>query len=344
MRRYLLSLILVIPAFVLSGCKPGDSPGPGNSGSDSAAIVEEGEVVARVNGQPITEETLQLVSEANRRANIPRDKLIDELIKYELLYQEAVSKNLENNPKTAQQLQFMRRSILSQAAMQDFMANTEISDAEVQKEYEQSYGSSGQEEYRARHILTKTEDKAKEVIQKLKEGGNFEALATEYSTGPTGPKGGDLGWFSAQQMVAPFSEAVVALKNGEYTQTPVQTQFGWHVILREDSRPKVPPSLDSLKANIRSQLQRKAIEKHLETLRAAAKIELTPPKPAEPAQPAASEPSAPAQPASEEKPAAQATDQAAPADPAGAEKAADSSTKTTTSESAPNEAAAPQSE
>jgi peptidyl-prolyl cis-trans isomerase C len=174
------------------------------------------------------------------------------------------------------------RSILSQAAMQDFIMNTPVSDAEIQKEYDATFGGAGQEEYKARHILTKTEDEAKQVIQKLKAGGDFKALAKEYSTDPTaGPSGGDLGWFSAQQMVAPFSSAVVAMKNGDYSQEPVQTQFGWHVILREESRAKTPPPLEAVKANIQAQMQRNAIENHIETLRTSAKIEMTPPKSAE---------------------------------------------------------------
>ncbi|MCI0653762.1 MAG: peptidylprolyl isomerase [Methylococcaceae bacterium] len=299
MVKNLLAVIAVIPVLFLTACNPSDSTQPAGTNAESAAAPEEGEVVAMVNGQPITEQTLNMISEANRSANIPREKLIDDLIKHELLYQEAVRKNLETNEDVAQRIRFIQRSILSQAAMQDFIANTPISDAEIQKEYQQTFGSPGQEEFKARHILTETEEKAKEIIQKLKAGGKFEELAKEYSTGPVGPKGGDLGWFSAQQMVAPFSEAVVALKNGEYTQQPVHTQFGWHVILREDSRAKTPPPLDSMKANIQAQLQRKAIENHLESLRANAKIEIIPPKPAEPVIPPAAVPAPPASPSPE---------------------------------------------
>ncbi|MGH8497795.1 MAG: peptidylprolyl isomerase [Methylococcales bacterium] len=278
MIRNLLPVIAVVSALIITGCNPGEP----TKSDGSATQFAEGTVVATVNGQSITEETLKMISDANQNSNIPREKMIEDLIKYELLYQEAVSKNLESKQDVVQRLHFTRRSILSQAAMQDFIASSPITDAEIQKEYEQTIGGTGQEEYKARHILTETEDKAKEVIQKLLSGGSFDTVAKEYSTGPTGSKGGDLGWFSAEQMVAPFSEAVVALKNGDYTRNPVKTQFGWHVILREDSRAKTPPNLDSTKANIQAQLQRKAIEKHLETLKSNAKIEIIPPKPAEP--------------------------------------------------------------
>ncbi len=304
MIKNLLTVIVAVSALSLPGCNQPESTQSGSGKAETDAGPEVGEVIARVNGEPITEETLTMLSEANRRANIPREKLIDDLIKHELLYQEAVRKNLESNAEVAQRLRLGHRSILSQAAMQDFILNTPISDAEIQKEYEQTFGGTGQEEFKARHILTKTEDEAKQVIQKLKVGGDFNALAKEHSTDPAGPSGGDLGWFSAQQMVAPFSAAVVAMKNGDYSQEPVQTQFGWHVILREESRAKTPPPLDSVKANIQAQLQRKAIENHLETLRTSAKIEMIPPKPAEPS--TATEPTSQANdklPAAEETPA-----------------------------------------
>lgn len=278
MTKNLLALIVVFSTFSLSGCNPQGSNQSGDHNAGSVPIPDPGEVIATVNGEPITETTLTMVAEANRRANLPREKIIDDLIKHELLYQEAVRKDLAKNADVAQRLELARRSILSQAAMQDFLMNNPVTDTQIEDEYKTSFGSSGQEEYKARHILLKTEDEAKKVIQKLNEGGDFAALAKEFSTGPTGTKGGDLGWFAAQQMVAPFSQAVAALKNGEYSKEPVQTQFGWHVILREDSRAKTPPPMDSIKPTIQAQLQRKSIDDHLESLKQAAKIEITPEK------------------------------------------------------------------
>lgn len=315
MIKNLLPVIAVVSALFLSACNPGEPTKP----AAKETTVAEGEVIATVNGQPITEETLVMIRDANRNPNIPREKLIDDLVKIELLYQEAVRKKLETKPEVALRLRFVQRSVLSQAAMQDFILNTPIADAEIQKEYEQNFTATDQKEYKARHILTETEKEAKKVIQKLKVGGSFDTVAKEYSTGPTGSKGGDLGWFSAQQMVAPFSEAVIALKNGDYTQAPVKTQFGWHIILREDSRAKTPPPLDSMKPNIQAQLQRKAIEKHLETLKTSAKIEIVPPKPAPlpviPQSPAPTQPQAePAEPSAgdeKEKQPASSADQTA---------------------------------
>ncbi|MGH8500256.1 MAG: peptidylprolyl isomerase, partial [Methylococcales bacterium] len=280
MIKSLLPVIAVLSAFILSGC---ELPKTGENKAGLGAKPPEGTVAATVNGQPITEETIKLIAEANRNPNLSREKIIENLVNQELLAQDALSKHLESKPGIAEKLNYVQRQILSQAAVQDFVATSPISDADIQKEYEQTYASTEQKNYQARHILTDTEDKANEVIQKLKDGGSFDALAKEYSTDPsTRNKGGDLGWFSPDHMVKPFAEAVAALADGDYNLVPVKTQFGWHVILREGSRAQIPPVLESVKAKIQHQLQQDAIEKHLETLKASAKVEIIPPKPAPP--------------------------------------------------------------
>jgi len=248
------------------GCTPKDQ-------SDAAAKpLWEGEAVVTVNGTAITEEALTLVKGANPRATIPRDRLIDNLIKQELLYQEAERKNLKNNPDVSKRLALVTQSILSQAAMQDFLKNSPVSDEEIQAAYDKQFTATGSSDYQASHILTKTEDEAKAVIKKLQGGGDFAELAKKHSIGPSASKGGSLGWFGADQMVPPFSQAVVALENGKYSQEPVKTQFGWHVIYRENSRPKALPPLASVKNKIKATLQKEKIERYLEKLKTAAKI------------------------------------------------------------------------
>ncbi len=259
----------------LTGCQ---QKGESQSADDSA-------VIATVNGKPVTEATLKVleteIAQRRRGAKIPKEKLIEELINRELLYQEAEKKHLEKKPDVASNLKFMRLSLLSQADLQDFIKNNPVTDEEIKAEYDKKVSGPEGTEYKARHILTKTEDQAKTVIEKLKKGEKFEELAKTYSTGPSKTKGGDLGWFSPNQMVPPFSEAVVALKKGEYTTTPVKTQFGWHVIRLEDSRKKTPPAFDSVKARIRSSLQMQKIQKHIEELRKNATIVMAEPKKSE---------------------------------------------------------------
>ncbi|MGR9074064.1 MAG: peptidylprolyl isomerase, partial [Gammaproteobacteria bacterium] len=172
------------------------------------------------------------------------------------------------------------------AAIQDYLNTNDVTEDELKAEYDKKIGSA-KTEYKARHILLKTEEEAKNVIDKLNKGGDFEALAKELSTGPSNVNGGDLGWFVPQQMVPPFSEAVIALEDGKYTSEPVQTNFGWHVILREASRTQEAPSFDSVKDQLKPMLQREKLQQYLTDLRNAAEIEVLIPLTEEQAEPEA---------------------------------------------------------
>lgn len=267
MKKYLI--VLCCNAVLIMGCTPQ------NQSDTKTKPLWEGETVVTVNGTAITEEALTLINSANRGATIPRDRLLDDLIKQELLYQEAERKNLKNNPEISKRVALVTQSILSQAAMQDFLKNSPITDEAIQAAYDKQVTSMGSSEYQASHILAKTEDDAKAVIKKLQDGGDFAELAKKHSIGPSAPKGGSLGWFGADQMVPPFSQAVIALENEKYSQEPVKTQFGWHVIYRESSRPKTPPPLESVKKKLQATLQKEKIEQYLAKLKTAAKIVMT---------------------------------------------------------------------
>lgn len=280
-------IILGSSVFFIAGCQQ-----PNETGAASP-VAMGGETIVTVNGKPITEETLTLINSANRGAAIPRDRLLDDLIKQELLYQEAVRKNLKNNPDVAKRLLLVNKSILSQAAMQDFLDTSPVTDEAIKAAYDKQVGGMNALEYKASHILSKTEDEAKKIIQELEQGGDFAELAKKHSVGPSGPKGGDLGWFSADQMVPKFSQAVVALENGATTKEPVKTQFGWHIIYRQDSRSKQPPPLDTVKSKIQAGLQKESIEKYLDSLKNAATIVMVEKeKTSEPAAPAKEAPTA----------------------------------------------------
>ncbi|MCF8467077.1 MAG: peptidyl-prolyl cis-trans isomerase [Sneathiella sp.] len=142
-----------------------------------------------------------------------------------------------------------------------------------------------EEEVHARHILLKTEQEAKDVIKLLDDGGDFASLAKEYSTGPSGPKGGDLGYFTKERMVPEFATPAFALNKGEYTKTPVKTQFGYHVIKVEDKRETQPPSFEEKQAELHSRVENTVIEKLINELKAAATIVLVTPEPAEAGKP-----------------------------------------------------------
>ena len=130
-------------------------------------------------------------------------------------------------------------------------------------------------EQNARHILLKTEEEAREIIGKLDGGADFAEMATEHSTGPSGPRGGDLGYFTEDQMVPEFTTAANALQPGEYTKDPVETQFGWHVIKVEDRREVAPPSFEDLELQLRQEYARENVETVLQGLRDKAEIEIT---------------------------------------------------------------------
>ncbi|MGZ4959643.1 MAG: peptidylprolyl isomerase [Methylomonas sp.] len=283
MKLKLIPLILA-SATLLPGCFE-DKPKESNTAA--APAVKKEDAVASVNGTYISKKTLETlekeISERSQGQTFPKEQLLEELIQRELLIQQALQKNLDKSPEVIERMATVRNSLLSQAALQDYLKSNPVTDEEIKAEYDSKMANMGNE-YKARHILVKTEDEAKKVIAELDKGGDFTALAKKYSIDPMGAEGGDLGWFTADRMVAPFSEAVVALENGKYTKQPVQTQFGWHVILREDSRALTPPPLEAVKEQIRPMLQRQKAQNMIENLRKTAQVEiLLPPAPAAPA-------------------------------------------------------------
>jgi peptidyl-prolyl cis-trans isomerase C len=287
------SLIAALASTLLiAGCDKPDTRAPGTSAPPPQAAANLDDAAAIVNGKPISKASVEIVqAEISQRrggSSIPEDKIVEELIKRELLRQEAESEGLAKDPKFAARVENAQRMALSQAAAERFINTVQITDEDLKKEYEQRIGSMKGTEFKARHILVDSEKAAKDVIAKLQKGEKFDVLAKKQSKDPgSKDKGGDLGWFNPQQMVPPFSQAVIALKNGEITKTPVQSQFGWHVIQREDSREQTPPPFDAVKDQLRSLIQTQKLQQHLADLQAKAKIEnRVPPKPPEPQAPA----------------------------------------------------------
>jgi len=245
-------------------------------GLSQASIASDQQIVASVNGHDISKSTLQFYAierrQGNPKSKVPTNQLIDDLINMQLLKEEARKKKLDQTESFKKRMAFLDLSMLSQVAMVNFLDNNPIPEADLKKEYDQRIGEVKIVELKASHILLKDEAKAKEVIKLLNKGGDFAELAKEHSTGPTGPKGGDLGWFTPQRMVPEFSQAVLSLKDGTYTKQAVQTQFGWHVILRSAERAGAPPSFDSVKQNISAALEQQHIQQHIQQLRKTAKI------------------------------------------------------------------------
>ena len=343
MKKSIIPLLVAGSAFI-AGCdqKPADNTATTVTASPAAVTtsakpaIDKADAVAVVNGQYIAKATLaQLEKEIAERAHgqtFPKEKLIEELIQRELLVQDAVQKQLENSPEVVAQLETAKKTLLTQADVQNFIKSNPVTDAEIKAEYDSKVAGENGVEFKARHILVKTEDEAKKLIAELDKGGDFAKLANKNSLdAKESQNGGDLGWFVAGQMVQPFSDAVAKLEKGKYTKTPVKTQFGYHVILREDSRAQTPPPLEAVKDQLMPYLQRKKVQNMVEALRKQAKVEilvpLTEEPPAAPA-PTAAPVAAPVQPAAApaaaapEKAPEPAADKAKPA-----EKAADNKAK-----------------
>ena len=278
--------LLVVGTALISACNQ-------QAGTSTAPAVAKEDAIAEVNGVYIAKATLteleKEIAERSHGQKFPKEKLIEELIQRELLVQDANKKQLGNSAEIIAQLDSAKKSLLTQADVQNFIKSNPVTDAEIKTEYDAKVAGENGTEYKARHILVKTEDEAKKIITELDKGGDFAKIANKVSLdGKDTQNGGDLGWFVASQMVAPFSDAVIKLDKGQYTKSPVQTQFGWHVILREDSRAQTPPSLDSVKEQLLPYLQRKKVQDFVEGLRKSAKVEILLPKeePAKASEPA----------------------------------------------------------
>lgn len=235
--------------------------------------------VAMVNGQPISKALFEIYAQQRQRqmgdidSPEARKALIDELVIQELLVQKAEEQNLAQDPETAMQLELIRRNLLATAALRRQLQEQPPGEEAVKEVYQEATAKQ-EKEYKASHILVESEEKAKEIIEQLNKDADFAELAKKHSKDTSAEHGGDLGWFTAEVMVQPFSETVTKLEKDEFTKQPVQTQFGWHVIKLEDIRDATPPSIDELRPQIVQRLQSQMINDYLEKLREQAKVEI----------------------------------------------------------------------
>lgn len=194
----------------------------------------------------------------------------EELTDIYLLSEQPRAEELKNDPRLQAQLELQSRAMLAQAVATDFLTRNAATDEEMQALYSDQTSQAPAQEFKARHILVETQGEALALITELEGGADFGELAKENSTGPSAPSGGDLGWFPPDRMVPEFSQAVVALADGAYTAAPVQTQFGWHVILREESRDSAPPPFDSVRDVLKQQVESQKLQNYMRGLRTPA--------------------------------------------------------------------------
>lgn len=244
------------------------------------ATAQDDEVLAIVNGKEIRQSTLldEIPTLPAQFQQIPRAQLIpqllDRVIDNQLLQEKAFAEGLGDDPEVAEQMARLRDRIVRRVFLGRLIEEAGTDDA-VRARYEATIGAQEPtEEVSARHILLDSEEDARAVIVNLDGGADFATLAQEHSTGPSGPDGGDLGYFEHARMVPEFADAAFAMVVGTYTADPVQTQFGWHVILVEDRRETAPPSLEESSEQIRNSLVQEFMTQYVSALRAAAEIEI----------------------------------------------------------------------
>ena len=268
-------LASAVSLLVLSACNPDDK-----AKSAAAPAVKE-PAAATVNGIAIAKSRVDMIVQQGLAAGQPdspeaRKGIIEKLAMQTLAADEAIKKGLDKSPEIMAQLDLIRQSVLANAYVQDLIKNSTASDDMLKAEYEKIKATITGTEYKARHILVEKEADAKDIIAKLKKDpGLFEKLAMEKSK-DAGSKvrGGELGWFDLSRMVPEFGSAVSKLEKGAITQKPVKTQFGYHVIQLEDTRPIEAPPFEEVKPQLAQHLQQQNAQKQMEDLKAKAKIEI----------------------------------------------------------------------
>ncbi|MCG5511974.1 peptidylprolyl isomerase [Ectothiorhodospira shaposhnikovii] len=258
-------------AFTLSACS-GNDP-------ETTTDATRGEPVAMVNDSPIYDSDLADFLSLSRMSGHhggmqTPDMALEELINMELLRQAALRAGLDKDPRMVRQMERMRTNLLINTQVENFLDDLNFTEADLRAEYDRQVADMDTLELRARHILVATQEEAAALITRLEAGEDFAALAREYSEDGSASAGGDLGWFSADMMVPDFSDAVLALENGRFTHEPVETEFGWHVILREDSRDIEPPPFAEVQEQLEQILARRALQDYVERLRQEARVEV----------------------------------------------------------------------
>lgn len=246
----------------------------------TVALSASAQNLAIVNGKPVPMERFhalkQQIESSGRTVPAEMDPQIkDEIIAREIFMQEAAKRGLENSPEYKLQMELARETLLIRELFSDFLKKNPVTDGEIKAEYDKFVAANSSKEYRARHILVDSEDRAKAIIAEIKSGSKkFEDIAKKESKDPgSAQNGGDLDWASPSNYVPEFTEAMLKLKKGEVSDIPAKSQFGWHVIRVDDIRDAELPALEDIKPQIASQLEQQKMVQFQEDLRAKAKVE-----------------------------------------------------------------------
>lgn len=277
-RRWTLALAAVA-ALGLAGC---NQAGDGAKKDDKAAAEksEQKPPVATVNGKPISAEAFALWTQTQVQKKPEeltpeqRKQALDALVNLYVTGQEAEKQGVAKEGETAARLELERYNVLANSLFQSKAKAINPTEQDLKAEYDKQVATMPKTEYKARHILVAEEQAAKDAIAQIQKGAKFEDVAKKISTDGSKDQGGDLGWFAPAQMVKPFSDAVEKLQKGQMTETPVKTDFGWHVIRLDDTRPVEPPPYDAVKDRLGPMVQQRQLREYIDGLRTAAKVEI----------------------------------------------------------------------
>jgi peptidyl-prolyl cis-trans isomerase C len=285
-------LLLAATLGVLAACAP-----------KSSTPADSSPPVATVNGVPIARDLYDYYvkgATGKPAAELPpdvRDKLLDNLVRAELVSQEAVREGIDKTGDTSYILELSRLNVLEQALSDHYLKDRKPTESELRAEYESDMAQAPKMEYHARHILVATEPFAEKLVQRLDRGEKFEDLAKVESMDPSKSNGGDIGWLRAG-MPPQLMNALAGLKPGDYTKTPVQTSYGWHILQLVESRPLSPPPFDQAKQRVEQIVEAKKFRAYMDELMRTAKVTKTLESPAASLPAPALAPAAPATPAS----------------------------------------------
>ena len=235
--------------------------------------------IAIVNGKAVPKARLDALAQQVAKSGRPvtpevQQQMRDAVITREIFAQEAEKLGLMGSDDYKNQMEIARQTVLITVLLDDFKKKNAVSDAELKAEYDKFAAANGGKEYKARHILVEKEADAKAVIASIKKGGKFEDIAKKQSKDPgSGANGGDLDWANPSSYVAEFTEAMLKLNKGQMTETPVKTQFGFHIIRVDDIRSAQLPAFEELKPQIAQQLDQQRLGAYQQNLREKAKVE-----------------------------------------------------------------------
>jgi peptidyl-prolyl cis-trans isomerase C len=286
-------ILLLCVLATLVACKPPAAPPASKNASPAASTPAStasstshdatAAPVAIVNGTPIEREYFEFYAKGLAGKNSvseitseQRTQALDNLVRAQVIAQEARKQGIDKEPATASLLQLSELNVLQQALSDRYLKDKKPTEQEVRAEYETQVGLLPHQEYHVQHILVATEGFARKLIGELEKGANFNEVAKRESMDPSKSNGGDIGWLTPDRIMKPFADAMVALKKGAFTHKPVQTQYGWHVIRLEDMRDVTPPTFDQVHQRLEQVVQAKKFKAYTDGLMTNAKIEKKP--------------------------------------------------------------------